>query len=379
MKLIKQYIPLLFLFFVAITYAQNPFLIKDVALFDGDIYIPKTSVLVENGRIKQVKKKIKGNYTTIDGTGKFLMPALTNSHVHVFMMPQLIEAAKAGVLTIMDMHGVEPMQKFMTSIRDREGVARFYRAGYAATAPGGHGTQYGFDVPTLEKPEDAKQWVADRVAAGVDHIKIIVEPWRATISHDIAKAIVEEAHANDKVAVVHISKKEDAYQVLSNGADGLVHIWGDGKMSQEHLDDLVKNQDFFIIPTVLTTVLVQPIFYNKSEEETALVEKELLTEVKRLYDAGVPLLAGTDPPNANINMGTDLYKELLLFSKAGIPAIDVLKTATSIPATKFRLANMGFIKEGYIADMLLLDKSPLDNMEHIASITTIWKAGVVVE
>ncbi len=359
--------------------AQESFVIQNVTLFDGETVIAKTSVLIEDGVVKEIAKRIKGDYTIIDGKDKFLMPALTNCHVHAFMVPQLYEAANAGVLTLLDMHGYESVQQYMTNMRDQPNAARLFRAGYAATAPGGHGTQYGFDVPTLEKPEDAKQWIADRVAAGVDHIKIIVEPWKNTISHETAKALIEEAHANDKVAVVHISKEEDAYQVLSNDADGLVHIWTDKAMPQERLDALVKNQDFFVIPTILTNVLVQPLFYGKTEAETAVVEAGLLKELKRLYDAGVPILAGTDPPNANINMGTDLYKELQFFSKAGIPAIDVLKSATSLPATRFHIGKTGFVKEGYVADLLLLSKSPLDDMENISSIESIWKAGVLVK
>lgn len=362
-----------------VTYSQESFLVKNVTLFDGDVVIKKISVLVEDGLIKEVGKNIKGDYTVINGKGKFLMPALTNSHVHAFMVPQLEEAAKAGVLNLLDMHGLEIVQQYMTALRDSTGTARLYRAGYAATAPGGHGTQYGFEVPTLEKPEDAKQWVTDRVAAGVDHIKIIVEPWKATISHEIAKEIIKEAHLQNKVAVVHISKEEDAYKVLSNGADGLVHIWTDIDMPQAHLDDLVKNHDFFVIPTVLTNVLVQPMFYGKNQEETDLVEIQILNEVKRLYDAGVPILAGTDPPNANINMGTDLYKELIFLSRAGIPNVDVLKSATSLPASRFDIGNVGFIKEGYIADMLLLDSNPIDDMYNIATIKRIWKAGVLIK
>ncbi|MEP0265911.1 amidohydrolase family protein [Dokdonia sp.] len=362
-----------------VTYSQESFLVKNVTLFDGDVVIKKTSVLVEDGLIKEVGKNIKGDYTVINGKGKFLMPALTNSHVHAFAVEQLKEAAKAGVLNLLDMHGLEIVQQYMTALRDSTNIARLYRAGYAATAPAGHGTQYGFDVPTLEKPEDAKQWVTDRVAAGVDHIKIIVEPWKATISHEIAKEIIKEAHAKKKVAVVHISKEEDAYKVLSNGADGLVHIWTDIDMPQAHLDDLVKNHDFFVIPTVLTNVLVQPMFYGKNQEETDLVEIQILNEIKRLYDVGVPILAGTDPPNANINMGTDLYKELIFLSRAGIPNVDVLKSATSLPATKFDIGNVGFIKEGYIADMLLLDSNPIDDMYNIATIKRIWKAGMLVK
>jgi len=296
MKRYSIFFILYFTFFGAL--AQDSFVIENVTLFDGEVVIAETSVLVENGRITKVAKSIKGDYTIIDGKDKFLMPALTNCHVHAFMVPQLYEAANAGVLTLLDMHGYESVQQYMTSMRDQPNAARLYRAGYAATAPGGHGTQYGFDVPTLEKPEDAKQWITDRVAAGVDHIKIIVEPWKNTLSHETAKALIEEAHANDKVAVVHISNEEDAFKVLSNGADGLVHIWTDKAMPQERLDALVKDQDFFVIPTILTNVLVQPLFYGKTEAETAVVEAGLLKEVKRLYDAGVPILAGTDPPNA---------------------------------------------------------------------------------
>lgn len=371
---------LLSLCITCIAYSQDSFLVKNVTLFDGDVIIKKTSVLVEDGLIKEVGKKIKGDYREVDGRGKFLMPALTNSHVHAFAAEQLEEAARAGVLNLLDMHGLEPVQQYIIAFRDSVNKARLYRAGYAATAPGGHGTQYGFAVPTLEKPEDAKQWVADRVAAGVDHIKIIIEPWKETISHEVAKEIIKEAHAQKKVAVVHISKEEDAYKVLSNGADGLVHIWTDKDMPQEHLDDLVKNnKDFFVIPTVLTNLLVQPMFYGKTQEETDKVEEQILNEIKRLHDAGVSILAGTDPPNANINMGTDLYKELIFLRRSGIPAVDVLKSATSLPASKFDIGNVGYIKEGYIADMLLLDESPIDDMYNIASIRRVWKAGILVK
>ena len=149
-------------------------------------------------------------------------------------------------------------------------------------------------------------------------------------------------------------------------------------MPEEHLNDLVKNQEFFIIPTILTNVLVQTAYYNKTEAEAQKVAVQLQKEVKRLYDAGIPILAGTDPPNANINMGTDLYKELIYFSKAGLPATAVLKSATSLPADMFKLEKVGYIKEGYTADLLLLDKSPLEDMQNLHTLRMIWKAGVAI-
>ncbi len=358
--------------------AQQSFVVENVTLFNGTEILTNQFVKVDNGIISKVSSNPLTAQATIDGTGKFLMPALTNAHVHTWAAPQLQEAAQAGVLNLLDMHGMEPMQEVMINLRDTSGNARLYRAGYAATTEGGHGTQYGFPIPTLSVPEDAQQWIADRVTAGVDYIKIIVEPWKATLDKETVAAIIKEAHKADKIAVVHVSRAQDAFDALSSGADGLVHIYNDEPLTAAQLDQLNEDANFFVIPTILTTVLIQPLYYNKTPEETAEIEARLLKEVKRLYDAGIPILAGTDPPNANINIGSDLYKELAFFAKAGLPIEAVLASATSLPADKFSLENVGYIKEGFKADMLLLDKSPVEDVKYMNSIAKIWKEGVLI-
>ncbi|WP_299151378.1 amidohydrolase family protein [uncultured Dokdonia sp.] len=369
----------LLLVITSITSAQGDFVINNVTLFNGEEILENRSVAVSNGTITKVSKRPQKAETIIDGRGKFLMPALTNAHVHTWALPQLKEAAQAGVLNLLDMHGMEPMQKAMVEARTSLDGARLYRAGYAATTEGGHGTQYGFPIPTLSKPADAEPWVNDRVAAGVDYIKIIVEPWKKTLDKETVAQIIKEAHKASKIAVVHVSNEEDAYNSLISDADGLVHIYHDKPMTDQHLQKLVGEKDFFVIPTILTTVLIQPLYFNKTTEETALVEANLLKEVKRLYDAGIPILAGTDPPNANINIGSDLYKELAFFAKAGLPIEAVLASATSLPAEKFSLEGVGYIKKGYKADLLLLEQSPVNDVMKLNTLSHIWKEGTLVE
>ncbi|WP_298350981.1 amidohydrolase family protein [uncultured Dokdonia sp.] len=369
----------LLLVITSITSAQGDFVINNVTLFNGEEILENRSVAVSNGTITKVSKRPQKAETIIDGRGKFLMPALTNAHVHTWALPQLKEAAQAGVLNLLDMHGMEPMQKAMVEARTSLDGARLYRAGYAATTEGGHGTQYGFPIPTLSKPADAEPWVNDRVAAGVDYIKIIVEPWKKTLDKETVAQIINEAHKASKIAVVHVSNEEDAYNSLISNADGLVHIYHDKPMTDQHLQKLVGEKDFFVIPTILTTVLIQPLYFNKTTEETALIEANLLKEVKRLYDAGIPILAGTDPPNANINIGSDLYKELAFFAKAGLPIEAVLASATSLPAEKFSLEGVGYIKKGYKADLLLLEQSPVNDVMKLNTLSHIWKEGTLVE
>jgi len=121
------------------------------------------------------------------------------------------------------------------------------------------------------------------------------------------------------------------------------------------------------------------IIKQNTPDAMFLSEEELKFEVKRLYDAGLIILAGTDPPNAQINYGTDLYKELKLISEAGLPNIDVLKSATSAVSDAYDLRDRGYLKEGYRADMLLINGNPLEKIEEISAIETIWKFGKEVK
>ncbi|MEM1003453.1 MAG: amidohydrolase family protein, partial [Bacteroidota bacterium] len=371
---------ILFLVFIStfvLSFCQEQTLIKNVTLFDGEKVIVNTSVLLEGRLIKAIGNLLEtSGGLEIDGQGKTLMPALSNAHVHAWNPESLKEAANAGVINIMDMHGVERFQSMMKQLNDSTNYANYYIAGAAATVPGGHGTQYGFPTPTLSTPEEAPKFVADRVNAQVDYVKIIVEPWKKTLDAQTVKALINEVHRFDKIAVVHVSRLEDAMMVLENEADALVHIWRDKKISSSQLD-ILKSKNFFVIPTTLTTLKALKSL-NKSTDKY-LPFNLVLTEIKTLHDAGIPILAGTDPPNLGINYGNDLYQELILLSEAGLSNIEVLKTAPSNVAKGFKLENKGYVKPGYIADLILLDKSPLENIQNISSISQIWKAGKTIK
>ncbi|WP_339624364.1 amidohydrolase family protein [uncultured Winogradskyella sp.] len=362
-----------------VTNAQNSFVIKNIKVFDGESIIESTSVRVVAGKITAVSKALKTSKkdTVIDGKGKTLIPALSNAHVHAWSPLSLKEAAKAGVLNVMDMHGMELYQGMMRQLKDSTGYARYYVAGYAATAPGGHGTQFGFEVPTLSKPEEAKSFIADRVKANVDHIKIIVEPWKTTLDKATVAALIKEAHKADKIAVVHVSKLEDAIDVLSNDADGLVHIWWDKELSSDQLNALTKSKTFFVIPTLLTTLKAFESMGAGANQ--FLTKTQLLAEVKKMYDEGIPILAGTDPPNLGINHGTDLYKELNLLLESGMPIVEVLKAATSNISNAFSIENTGYVKPGYNADFILLEGDVTKDLNILNTDKVIFKLGKQVK
>lgn len=198
------------------TAAAKPLLFRNVRIFDGT----KTSqgdVLVDRGLIRSVGRKLDGKgATVVDGAGKTLLPGLIDSHTHAYEDKALKQALVFGVTTELDMFG-DPAKN--RELRQRElrgeatGQADLRSAGVLATAPKGHGTEYGIPIATLTKPEEAEAFVADRVKDGSDYLKIVLDDgaWFGhripTLDAATVSALVRAAHQQHLLAVVHIGSQ----------------------------------------------------------------------------------------------------------------------------------------------------------------------------
>ncbi len=100
--------------------------------------------------------------------------------------------------------------------------------------------------------------------------------------------------------------------------------------------------------------------------------------VKRFNDQGVGLLAGSDIACEGGIPGFSLHDELrLMVEEAGLSPIEAIKTATINPATYFGLISNGQIKEGFIADLILLEKNPLENINNTLLINAVIRNGKI--
>src|SRR4029453_11500504 len=161
----------------------------------------------------------------IDGAGATLLPGFIDGHTHSWG-DVLTRAAVFGVTTQLDMF-TEP--SFAKAARAEQaatgapGRADLYSSGYLATAPGGHGTEYGLPVPTLTRPEEAQAWVDARVAEGSDYIKIILEDGKPygrevpTLDAATLAALVKASHLRKKLAVAHVSTEDWAATAIEKG------------------------------------------------------------------------------------------------------------------------------------------------------------------
>ncbi|HVF06733.1 MAG TPA: amidohydrolase family protein [Frankiaceae bacterium] len=101
--------------------------------------------------------------------------------------------------------------------------------------------------------------------------------------------------------------------------------------------------------------------------------------VRRLHNAGIPVIAGTDSPNPSIVPGHALHQELLMLHRTGLGATDVLVAATSGAADVIGAADVGVVERGAHADLLLLRADPTADLGALRSVAGVVKGGRLVD
>jgi imidazolonepropionase-like amidohydrolase len=403
--------PLFALLFAAFSLsASAATLVRDVRVFDGQQLHAKRSVLIDQGKIVSADfhGTLPAGTTIVDGAGRTLLPGLIDAHTHTYQYAEL--PLLFGVTTIIDMFTPVAMMQATTAKMasgNNKAQSDMFSAGTLVTIKGGHGTEYGLPIPTLEKAEDAQAFVDARIAEGSYFIKIVMESGlpghnkMPTLSVAAVKGAIDAAHKRGKLAVVHISSLKDARDALEMGADGLVHLFNGDTLADADVTAFValaKQRKAFVIPTfsvmeslaglretdvlgdasllaLLNKEQRQPLSstYGQREKPINMTAPKRLTAA--LAQAGVPVLAGTDAGNTGTQHGISLHHELASLVGAGMTPEQALAAATSAPATAFRLGMRGRIADGYKADLLLVEGNPAVDIGATRRIVAIWKDG----
>jgi imidazolonepropionase-like amidohydrolase len=388
---------------------EESFAVVDVTLFDGEAFRRNQDVWIEDGRVRGLGARLRlpEDLPRVDGRGHTLLPGLIDGHVHTFG-GTLNDALRFGVTSVLDQFTDPTLLPGAKSARDdiaRTDEADLFSAGMLATAPGGHGTQFGMAVEPLTEPASAAAWVRARKEEGSDWIKIVSEDGRPyggqmpALDGETIGALIAAAHAEGLLAVVHVSRIERALEAVSRGADGLVHVWIDEVIAEEDARR-VAEAGVFVVPTLSVIAsmfgdstglrvlgetdeeLVSPMQWgtlgDRSYLRTGTEGEAALENVRRLHGAGVRIVAGTDAPNPGTGAGISMHGELRLLARAGLASDAVLAAATSGAAEAFRIPERGRIAEGYVADLVLVRGDVERDVSRTTDIVTIWKDGYAV-
>jgi imidazolonepropionase-like amidohydrolase len=358
----------------------------------------------------------------VDARGRWVIPGLHDLHVHslVNLAPrrerELVGTPAtarrmlfAGVTGFLELFNEE---EYVLALRDdwraESSAARadLYAAGPCLTAPGGHCTQYPATTRTIDSPAEARRQVAELAKRRPDVVKIAYDARPLpTFDEETLRAAIAAATEHRLRTVVHVGNWEEARRAALAGATAITHVDPDEEISLE-LARLLAERGVYFIPTMVlygglvdlaggsdrlqSTLLLQlapeKLVAAYRDERTAggrayqflsAARPRVLASVRRLAEAGVPLLSGTDSGNWGTLHGYSLHHELALMVEAGLEPWEALRASTAV-AGEFLGRSWG-LQPGAEGSVVVLEASPLADIRNTEKIVAVVHHGRVVD
>jgi imidazolonepropionase-like amidohydrolase len=269
------------------------------------------------------------------------------------------------------------------------GLARIFTAGRGITAPEKGRTEVPFWITT---PEEGRKAVQENAAKKVDIIKIWVDDRDGKfpkLTPPLYSAVIDEAHKQKLRVTAHIFSLEDAKGLLKAGIDSFAHGIRDRDMDDEAAALLKARPAFVLIPNMPDRGVAADYSWLKGhipdgelqKIQAAATDRPQVAaawaiqgrNLKRMSDAGVKITVGTDG-----NTPWAPHVEMADMVAAGMTPSQVIIAATKNGAEFLRMAATGTIANGAIADFLILDANPLDDITSTRKISAVYLHGVAV-
>ena len=392
-------------------------LIRPAHLFDGTATHDGWSVLVDGDKIAAAGPNVSApaGARTIDLPGATLMPGLIEGHSHLFLHPYnetmwddqvlheplalrtaraVVQAERtldAGFTTERDL-GTEGAGFADVGLRQAvdQGIVagpRLLVATKAIVARGAYGPK-GYE-PGVPVPQGAQEVagvdetiraVRDQVAAGADLIKFYAdyhwgkgEPSRPTLSQAELDAGVATAHDAGRLVAVHASTAEGMMRAVRAGADTIEHGYG----GTAEVFKAMAAKGIALCPTLAASEAYAHYFQHWNGQEPA---PESVQENRRSFRlamaARVPICMGGD---VGVFAHGKNWLEMEAMQRAGMPALQVLVSATSRNARIFHLTDRGQVEPGLLADLVAVDGDPARDVSAVEHVRLVVKGGKIVK
>ncbi len=350
--------------------------LANVRVFDGRNLQEPSTVVIENGRIGTGARGAR----LLDGDGGVLLPGLIDAHLHLQDLTTLETLARFGVTTALDM-GCWPAS-LVSSLRGQPGLTDIRSSHVGATSPASRHSQTLPDRPAeglVEGPDDADRFVAGRIAAGADYIKIIID--LPGFDRETVTALAAAARVRGRLTIAHVTTCAAVEMAQQARVDVLTHAPLDAPLGKAAVAQM-RADGTVIVPTL---TMMQSVVANLRKAGRAgpggPAYEPARDSVAALHQAGVPILAGSD---ANLTAGVpasppfgeSLHDEMELLVDAGFSPVTALRAATVVPAGYFGLRDRGAIMPGMRADLVLLAGDPTADIRATRQIRQVWCAGV---
>ena len=385
------------------------------------------AVLVDGEKIVDIvaESAVPAEYEKKDRGGRYLMPGLSNLHVHIpgsgkpqkkpmdvkktiklmtccGLARKMVEiiyqkyantALLSGVTTIRTVGGLED---YDSKLRDkiRQGKVqgpRILASNMAVSVPGGHmAGSLAYEATT---PEEAAAFVRKIAEDKPDLIKLMItggvldaehkgEPGVLRMQPELVKAACDEAHRLGLQVAAHVESPEGVRVALENGVDTIEH----GAKPDEEILRLFKERGAALVAT-LSPALPFALFDREVSNCTEIAQFNgkivfdgIIDCAKACVEQGIPVGLGTDTGCPYVTH-YGMWRELHHFSRfCGVSNAFALYTATCRNAEISGLGDqLGTVEPGKLADLIVTGSNPLEDLQALRNVSMVVTGGKIID
>ena len=373
------------------------------------------NVLIENNLIKEISPSIntKDNVNVIDGEDNYMLSGFIDCHTHIFAkgfhkeenmanplgihfynaVPHSLQTINAGVTSIRDCGSADlsfklaQQRKLFIAPKIHLSITPLVMTGghFDLLLPSGFDMEImypGFPKGRCDGIEEVLKKTREIKRAGADFIKVMASggvlttntsPEFAQFNKKELKTIVKEAAANNMKVSAHCHSLKGMNNCIDAGFSSIEH----GTFIDKKTACRMAKKNVTLVPTLLVHQFLYkagfPAWDNYAAEKTAKLKEIVKVHKENIsvaYEQGVNILMGTD--SGVIPHGHNL-EELIHLTDIGMSENEAIASGTQKAAEFLGHDNLGLVKENYVADLILVNSNPLDDVSVLSDNNNILK------
>ncbi len=360
---------------------------------DEGVLVVSEGQIIAAGPVGEVE--VPSGAETIDVSGKTIMPAIVNAHVHLppereARIESLRHMAYWGTGLAVSLGHDEGAAAFDIRHETIPGASRSMTAGRGITTPEPGRSDVPYWVTTPEEAEAAVQELATRSA---DIVKIWVDDRGGQyekLGPELYGPVIETAHANGLEVTAHIFALEDAKGLLRAGVDAFAHGIRDQDVDDELMELWRERPHVVLVPNLPGPGVSEDLSWLSEtlpEETVAEMQAQAVDRPEareafgiqarnlvRISEAGLPIAFGTDG-----SAPWAVHQEMADMVRSGLAPAQVVRAATGTSADFMGVDDAGTLDPGKRADFLILNANPLNDIANTRRIDSVVLGGQVLD